>query len=40
MKKIESSGVSSKKGGLALRDLKNKLKDLDNKSNNDLQKEY
>ena len=40
MKKIESSGVSSKKGGLALRDLKNKLRDLDNKSNNDLQKEY
>ena len=40
MKKIEFSGVSSKKGGLALRDLKNKLRDLDNKSNNDLQKEY
>ena len=38
--KISSSGVSSKKGGLAIEKLKKQLKDLDNKSNDDLQKEY
>ena len=38
--KISSSGVSSKKGGLAIERLKKQLKDLDNKSNDDLQKEY
>jgi len=40
MDKISSSGVSSKKGGLAIEKLKKQLKDLDNKSNDDLQKEY
>ena len=38
--KIQRSGASSRKTGQAIENLKNKLKDLDNKSNNDLQKEY
>ena len=38
--KIQKSGASSRRAGQAIENLKNQLKDLDNKSNDDLQKEY